>query len=164
MTKQRKLGLLGIFLLTIHFGFTFFYSAPYQLVGTQLPHWASHYNLPLFHQNWNLFAPEPPQWNYEVELIFQEEKYTQYLCHELLERHHAYRVGPSGRFSMVIQNLMATLHQLVEQQQPGVEQLKAHLHRLAKNLAETYYPERKLARIILWGRNKQTEEELRYDL
>ncbi len=43
-----------------HLGFVLAYSLPRAIVPERLFFWSQRYVRPLFHQQWNLFAPDPP--------------------------------------------------------------------------------------------------------
>ena len=57
---KRFLTLAGIVILIIHFSFILIYCFPGQLVNRRLQAISGRYVFPVFNQNWQMFAPEPP--------------------------------------------------------------------------------------------------------
>jgi hypothetical protein len=65
---ERRTRLLIIGVLTAHFALLACYTFPRQWVPDRLFFWSVSYARPLFHQGWNLFAPDPPRCSCELEV------------------------------------------------------------------------------------------------
>lgn len=69
----RKIFLIGLIsLLLIHFGITLIYCFRADKTD-KISHIARQYMLPLFHQNWKLFAPDLPEYNCDLEYRFSND-------------------------------------------------------------------------------------------
>ena len=123
--QRRKLGYLAIFILGVHFLISFLYVAPESLTGIRLKHYAAQYMLPLFHQNWDLFAPIPPQKNYDVVVHFNDGTSRCISC-ELLDKHHTYRLGISGRASMALQNMASIIDEAADYGVDNLSEMKGY--------------------------------------
>jgi hypothetical protein len=54
--------------LMLHFLFTMVYSLPELIVPPALRQWSYEYSVPMFHQNWKLFAPDVPAYDVQLEM------------------------------------------------------------------------------------------------
>jgi len=64
-------GLVTLFV--IHFTFTLIYSFGGSNSG-KISHLSQRYMVPMFHQNWKLFAPEMPKYNSDLQYRFANDK------------------------------------------------------------------------------------------
>lgn len=64
----RTVAILGILWLVVHFALTLIYSVRELKVPDMVRQVSDEYTIPLFHQNWKLFAPDVPE--YDVQLFF----------------------------------------------------------------------------------------------
>jgi hypothetical protein len=62
----RKRMIIGM--LALHFGLLACYTLPQAWVPVRLHYWSVTYARPLFHQGWNLFAPDPPRCSCELQV------------------------------------------------------------------------------------------------
>ncbi len=91
-------------MLIIHFGWTYFYTAPPEFNCEKLQHVSNHYMQPFFHQNWALFAPDPPDRNITVEVRVDSSSTWRNITRELLNDHNKWRVTYHGRIAMAFGN------------------------------------------------------------
>lgn len=100
-TYKRRASLIALAVFVLHFGFAVLYLLP----GSWLPYKAKqvvyHYTVPLFHQNWQLFAPVPPKSNDKLEYRVADEAGNWSAWRdagaELLQQHRRYRVTWHGK-------------------------------------------------------------------
>jgi len=71
---------LAVFLaLVVHFGLTTVYSFSYLKWPVHLKTAAMAYSVPLFHQNWKMFAPDVPEYHTELEYrAFKDSTWSQW--------------------------------------------------------------------------------------
>lgn len=72
---DRRKRALVIALVAVHTLLIAAYTLPDQLVPGRLYVLAQRYARPLFHQQWKLFAPDPPLCSSEVQVAFGEEEW-----------------------------------------------------------------------------------------
>jgi hypothetical protein len=155
INQKNKLifSLAGISFLVIHFTATFFYVAPVEWTGNRLKSYSSFYILPLFHQQWSLFAPSPPTMNKKVKLtVTKENKETETV--ELFDNHQSWhdliRFGASGRFILLKGNVLYSVHaeyahyyELMKNKSDAVKELKKSMGGKAfKNLVKVWLENR----------------------
>lgn len=58
--SPRTARLVVVTVVAVHIGLVLAYSLPQAIVPDRLFFWSQRYVRPLFHQQWNLFAPDPP--------------------------------------------------------------------------------------------------------
>lgn len=58
--RPRTTHILVVAIVAGHIGLVLAYSLPRAMVPDRLFFWSQRYVRPLFHQQWNLFAPDPP--------------------------------------------------------------------------------------------------------
>ena len=71
MDGRRRGIIAGVLLL--HFALLACYTLPRTWVPERLYYWSVTYARPLFHQGWNLFAPDPPRCSCELQVGLNEQ-------------------------------------------------------------------------------------------
>lgn len=71
MDRRTRL-VIGV-VLAVHFALLACYTFPRQWVLDRLFFWSVSYARPLFHQGWNLFAPDPPRCSCELQVGIGED-------------------------------------------------------------------------------------------
>lgn len=93
---ETKAAALLAGLVFLHFVFTVIYVTPNHYFPKAVNEIISAYMLPVFHQGWNLFAPDPPVQEKSMLFRFKSEgKWTKWLDpgKELLEQHDRWRLS-----------------------------------------------------------------------
>lgn len=70
--SSRTAGSLVILLVATHVGLALAYTLPRGMVPERAYHWSVRYMRPLFHQQWNLFAPDPPACECRVQVALRD--------------------------------------------------------------------------------------------
>lgn len=92
---------IAVTLVVVHFAVTLIYLLPGTWFSYQFNNVTYHYMVPLFHQNWQLFAPEPPK--SVDQLLYRTVNEAGDLGEWTdpgalwLEQHQTYRVGAYGK-------------------------------------------------------------------
>jgi len=111
---KKKIGFAGLCLLVLHFAISFVYVMPEQFVPHKAHQLSKYYMLPAFQQNWNLFAPNPP--NENKRLLFRSSEdghnWSNWIDpkKDLLQKHYKYRVSYHGPLSLSVSNFAYFLH------------------------------------------------------
>ncbi len=106
---SQILTALALFFLLGHFAATIVYTSPRGTFPKSLHQRADQYMIPLFHQNWNLFAPEPPK--VSRALFFRcetAEGWSEWInpATTFMEGHYSYRVSYHGKLLQANTNLL----------------------------------------------------------
>jgi hypothetical protein len=156
MFKDFKHRVVAIVLayLAIHFIATVCYVAPESAVPNRLRGYATWYMMPVFHQQWDLFAPTPPKTSHEIHYRFRNKKgeWSKWIDpgKEIREAHHLFRIGYPGKLYITYFNLLYYLanevHTYRKEKHPAVlddnfaktYSYKAIIHYLKRYTAKTY--------------------------
>ena len=66
-TLKRPMRPMAIVVVALHIALLAAYTLPHQFVPTRVRYWSQAYARVLFHQDWRLFAPDPPECGCSVE-------------------------------------------------------------------------------------------------
>jgi len=66
--SSRSARALLVSIVTLHLALVLAYTLPRALVPGRMFHWSQHYVRPLFHQRWNMFAPDPSTCDRRLEV------------------------------------------------------------------------------------------------
>ncbi len=97
---QIYLTWILIFIFFVHFLFTLIYATDGKYTSAPINKVTAKYMLPLFHQNWKLFAPDPPPCELKVLYRYHIENETStwnYLSEDFIKKHHTYRISWHGK-------------------------------------------------------------------
>lgn len=68
----RTTRIIVVFIVAAHIGLALAYTLPRRFVPDRLFYWSQYYMRPLFHQQWNLFAPDPALCQCGLEVGFPD--------------------------------------------------------------------------------------------
>ena len=98
---KRNCVRIGLGLFAFHFLITGLYLLPGRWLGYDASNVVYHYMVPLFHQNWQLFAPEAPKSNNKLYYRWQahDGKWSEWIDpgKAWLETHQTYRITYHGK-------------------------------------------------------------------
>ncbi len=106
---KRNSTRIALFIVGLHFAITVIYLLPGSWFSYRFNSVTSHYMVPLFHQNWQLFAPEPPKSNDRLLVRTIKADSSRSEWHEpaklILDQHQRFRVLPAGKLYNVLEDV-----------------------------------------------------------
>ena len=111
---KRNIALTGAALFVLHFVVVVLYVLPHSWFPEPVNTATYHYMVPMFHQNWSIFAPEPPLTNDRLYYRVQDESGTWSAWidpgAELREKHETYRLTYHWKLYNIYETLGRNLH------------------------------------------------------